>query len=86
MKERTQSVEAVNPIKVFDRDKWRCQLCNRKTPKAKRGSYDDDAPELDHIVPLSKGGAHSYLNTQCACRACNSKKSDRPLGQMLLIG
>lgn len=80
------TIERVDPFAVFDRDKWRCQLCGIKTPKSKRGSYDDNAPELDHIVPISKGGAHSYLNTQCSCRQCNIAKSDVPRGQLLLIG
>lgn len=82
---RGASAERVDPFEVFDRDKWKCQLCGVKTPKAKRGSYDDDAPELDHIVPLSKGGAHTYANTQCSCRRCNGEKSDRPLGQLLMF-
>lgn len=80
------NAESVKPFVVFDRDRWHCKLCGCKTPKSKRGTYDDDAPELDHIVPISKGGQHTYLNTQCACRKCNQIKSDRPLGQMLLIG
>ena len=79
------NAESVKPFVVFDRDRWHCKLCGCKTPKSKRGTYDD-APELDHIVPISKGGQHTYLNTQCACRKCNQIKSDRPLGQMLLIG
>ena len=66
----------LDPFKVFDRDGWRCQDCGVSTPRAKRGSYADDAPELDHIRPLSKGGAHSYENTQCLCRRCNAIKSD----------
>ena len=80
------TIENVDPFVVFARDKWRCRICARGTPRAKRGSYDDDAPELDHIIPISKGGEHSYRNTQCACRACNIAKADRPMGQLLLIG
>lgn len=78
--------ERVDPFKVFARDKWRCRLCGVSTPKSKRGTHDDNAPELDHIIPISKGGAHTYLNTQCACRRCNNKKSDKAMGQLLLIG
>lgn len=78
--------EHVNPISVFDRDGWRCKLCGVKTPKELRGTIDQRAPELDHIVPLSKGGAHSYENTQCLCRKCNGAKGNKPLGQLLLIG
>lgn len=84
--QRAATVESVDPFKVFDRDGWRCQLCRCKTPKSKRGTYNNNAPELDHIIPLAKGGDHSYLNTQCCCRSCNAIKSDKPLGQMLLVG
>lgn len=84
--ERGLEAQSIDPLVVFDRDHWRCQLCGVKTPKTARGGYSDNAPELDHILPLSKGGAHRYDNVQCACRKCNLEKSDRPLGQMLLIG
>ena len=75
---RAAFVESVDPIKVFIRDKWKCQICGIKTPRKLRGTLDDRAPELDHIMPLSLGGAHSYMNTQCACRKCNGRKSDTP--------
>jgi 5-methylcytosine-specific restriction endonuclease McrA len=64
-----------NPFKVFDRDGWKCQICGTKTPKSLRGTYKPNAPELDHILPIGKGGEHSYCNTQCACRRCNGAKS-----------
>jgi HNH endonuclease len=86
LKRRGAVVENVNPIEVFERDGWRCQLCGVKTPRKLRGTYDDMAPELDHILPISKGGEHSYINTQCACRKCNGLKGDVPLGQMRLVG
>lgn len=82
---RSVKVEAVDPIKVFDRDGWRCQICGKKTPKSKRGSIDERAPELDHIVPLSVGGEHSYANTQCACRQCNARKGGTVYGQLHLF-
>ena len=85
-RKRGVSSELVDPLKVFARDKWTCQLCKRKTPRKLRGSYEDAAPELDHITPLSLGGAHSYTNTQCACRRCNGLKSNKQMGQMLLVG
>ena len=75
--ERAAIVESVDPFKVFDRDGWLCRLCGVATPRGKRGTCHPDAPELDHIVPLAKGGDHSYRNVQCACRRCNGLKSDR---------
>lgn len=85
-RERAAFVERVNPMKVFERDGWRCHLCGCKTPRRLRGTYDDRAPELEHIVPLSKGGEHSYRNTACSCRKCNQEESDQAIGQMLLFG
>lgn len=76
-KVRKATVEQVDPYAVFARDGWRCQLCGIATPEAKRGSTAPDAPELDHVQPIAKGGAHSYANTQCACRRCNGCKSDK---------
>ena len=70
-------VDRVDPFAVFERDGWSCRICGVDTPRSKRGTYEPDAPELDHIKPLSKGGEHSYANTQCACRRCNGMKSDR---------
>lgn len=77
-KARTRGVhaEAFNPFEIFDRDGWMCKICGVPTPKSRRGTTDDDAPELDHVHPISKGGPHTRANTQCACRLCNQAKSD----------
>ena len=78
--------ERIVPFKVFDRDGWRCQICGKDTPKARRGTTRSNAPELDHRRPLSKGGLHTYENTQCSCRACNVAKGNKSeAGQMPLF-
>ncbi len=38
---------------------------------------------MDHVVPLSKGGAHDPINVVPACRECNSGKWDRNILQWL---
>lgn len=83
-KQRAVSVESVDPLLVFERDGWVCHICGRPAPKEKRGSYEDDAPELDHIITLSEGGEHSYRNTACACRSCNLQKGGKSFGQLHL--
>lgn len=80
---RTLVVEPVDPIKVLQRDGWKCQVCDVPTPMSLRGSHHDCAPEVDHIVPISRGGEHSYRNTRCLCRRCNSAKLDRLDGEWL---
>lgn len=78
--------ENFHPFVVFDRDGWKCQICGIKTPKELRGSHKASAPEIDHIVPISKGGHHTMTNVQTSCRSCNAAKSDKaPIGQMGLF-
>lgn len=77
--------QKIDPIKVFERDLWKCGICGRKTHKAKRGTYHDKAPELDHIVALANGGTHTWDNVQCACRVCNGAKNANNYGQLLLF-
>jgi 5-methylcytosine-specific restriction endonuclease McrA len=84
--ERGVEAERFKPIEIFMRDGWRCQICGVSTPQTRRGTYHKNAPELDHIIPLSKGGKHTKTNVQCACRSCNGKKSDKVVvGQMGLF-
>lgn len=33
--------------------------------------------ELDHVVPLTKGGSHDLRNLQLLCRTCNASKGNR---------
>lgn len=72
---RGATTVSFNPITVLERDGWRCYLCGVDTPKVLRGTYEPNAPELDHIIALANGGEHSPDNTACACRQCNGFKS-----------
>jgi len=51
---------------VMKRDGFKCTLC---------GSTASDAPlEIDHIVPLCKGGADTMENKRTLCNICNTGK------------
>ena len=78
-KEKGAKGYVFNLFDVFQRDGWRCQLCDCSSPKILRGTYHPLAPELDHIKPLSKGGEHTMENTQLLCRTCNMMKSDKSM-------
>jgi 5-methylcytosine-specific restriction endonuclease McrA len=75
--------EPVNMLQVFERDGWKCKACGCDTPAHLRGTFDDNAPELDHVVPLRDGGEHSYANTQCLCRVCNTLKGHMAFDQFM---
>ena len=67
---------------VYERDGFVCQLCG--DPTNPDGHYNDnDYPSLDHIVPLSLGGAkRDPDNLRTAHRACNSARGNRVEGEL----
>jgi hypothetical protein len=65
----------VHPDVIFERDRWKCCYCGCKVSK-KYDPNHDRYPNLDHVIPISKGGSHRPENLQCLCRACNLEKSD----------
>ena len=71
--------ESINLKALFDRDGGICQLCGRPTDwnDIKCGHIGRLYPTLDHIIPLSKGGAHTWDNVQLAHMACNAGKCDK---------
>jgi 5-methylcytosine-specific restriction endonuclease McrA len=59
----------LNRRSIFARDGHRCQYCG------------DTAESIDHVVPRSRGGPHSWDNVVAACRPCNVRKRDRLLNE-----
>jgi len=55
---------------LMHRDRFRCVYCGAK------------ADTVDHVVPRSRGGAHSWENCVAACSGCNHRKADRLLTEL----
>lgn len=53
---------------VLSKAKRRCELCGI--------SSDEKALDVDHIVPINKGGKTVVENLQALCYTCNSQKRD----------
>jgi len=75
--------EIFDKKEIFERDGYICQHCRKKTRPDFKNSYHSLYPNLDHILPLSKGGDHTRLNTQCLCRQCNVEKGSNGTGDQL---
>lgn len=67
--------EKVNLLEIFNRDP-NCPICKREM-HMNTGQSDPRYVSLDHIVPLSKGGAHKADNIQLVCIECNRVKSNK---------
>ena len=68
---------------LFKRDKGICHICGRPCDYEDY-TVDGDVfiagnwyPSIDHVIPVSKGGRHSWDNVKLAHRLCNSVKSDK---------
>ncbi|MEB3337776.1 MAG: HNH endonuclease [Leptolyngbyaceae bacterium] len=64
--ERLWKVPPVNRREILRRDGHACQYCG-STKKL----------TIDHVIPKSKGGSHTWDNVVTACERCNSTKGDR---------
>lgn len=82
---KSAAVEDVRRREVYERDGGKC--CLRLVCSGRKRLPFDGGWHLDHIVPLSHGGDHSYANVQVACPECNMAKGAQPVGeQTRLIG
>lgn len=70
------TVEDVDRAVVWARDGGRCHICGKVC--------NQDKWHLDHIVPLSRGGEHSYRNVAVSHPFCNISKGARGQGQLRL--
>ncbi len=50
---------------VFVRDDFTCQYCGSR------------AENIDHVMPRSRGGEHTWDNIVASCRRCNTRKENR---------
>ena len=61
---------AVSRAGVMRRDRRRCAYC--------RGP----AETIDHVMPRSRGGGHTWNNCVACCGRCNTRKADRLLDEI----
>ena len=56
-----------------------CQICGKPVDLAakEKGHIRRAYPTVDHVVPISKGGGHTWENVQLAHMGCNAGKRDR---------
>lgn len=81
------SRESLSKGKKFDilsRDNFTCVYCGRSAPAVKL--------EVDHLIPVAKGGTNEHSNLVTACEDCNRGKRDKilnaycgtPIGRALI--
>lgn len=72
-RKRETQVEPIRNLDVFERDGWRCGICDDLIDRSLVWP-DPLCVTLDHIIPLSEGGTHTWDNVQAAHARCNIQK------------
>lgn len=67
--ERVERAKVSNELRqeIFERDGYTCVIC---------GSTEKESLEIDHIMPISKGGKTEPDNLQTLCHDCNIRKGN----------
>ena len=68
-KKERNNISSKLRFEVFRRDKFVCQYCGACGPNVEL--------EIDHIIPVSRGGTDDKDNLKTACFDCNRGKGDK---------
>jgi 5-methylcytosine-specific restriction endonuclease McrA len=79
MKYKKTSFTAKDILDSYEKDPT-CKLTGRKIDINNTRSWN-----LDHIIPVSKGGDDSFENCQITCKQANAAKNDLSLDEFLLL-
>lgn len=69
--------------KLIKRDKNICYLCGKECDsndfviENRNFIVGSEHPSIDHVIPIAKGGTHTWDNIKLAHIKCNTKKSDK---------
>lgn len=85
-------VENIRLGQLIVRDNNVCYLCNECCDREDYTITTDGHfivgetyPSIDHVVPINKGGTHTWDNVKLACFSCNAIKSDNLIKEPALM-
>lgn len=74
--------------RLYKRTEGACYLCGEQCDWDDKVVTDEgytivgeSYPSIDHVIPLAKGGKHSWNNVKLACMKCNTLKGDKVMGE-----
>ena len=70
-------IEHVDPLELYNEQNGICYMCFE--------SFDFKCMEMDHMIPISKGGQHKKSNVKMCCPTCNKKKGTKLINELEVI-
>ena len=67
--------DCIEHLTLFELHAWTCYVCKKEINKRFRFPHYQ-GPTVEHIIPLSRGGTHTWDNVAPAHAICNFEKGD----------
>lgn len=77
--EYDNSIDLDSVIERYNNECYLClEQCDREDHEWKSGVFytGNRYPSVEHVIPISKGGTHTWDNVNLACMYCNAIKGD----------
>ena len=75
--------DVITLLELIERDAGVCALCGKRV-RPDWNHLHNLYPSIEHIIPIARGGSHTWDNVQLAHRVCNSRKGTKHGGQLRL--
>lgn len=78
---------SISSEKLFKRDNGICYICKCKCnyddyhTRGETIIVGDTFPTIEHVIPISKGGTHTWDNVMLACMRCNTTKGTQMINK-----
>jgi hypothetical protein len=77
LKFNTKYDETITRREVFNRGNGICYICGQLTHFESSDEYSPLLATVDHLIPWTRGGEHSWKNVKLCCLRCNIVKGNR---------
>lgn len=74
----------ISLVRLYKKADGVCYICNehcnwsdKEVTEEGYTIVGDSYPTIEHVIPLSKGGKHSWNNVKLSCMRCNTLKRDK---------
>jgi hypothetical protein len=76
-KKKTVTERGISKLSLRKKLGSKCYYCGKEMDfsTAKGKKWTRDMATIEHLIPLAKGGQHTFANTVLACRFCNISKN-----------
>ena len=76
-KKKTKTERGISKLSLKKKFGTKCYYCNKEMDFSVGVGriFNRDMATIEHLIPLARGGEHTFKNTVLACRYCNISKN-----------